>query len=228
MLEDPAVLKVAQNLKYDALVLSRHGIAVAPYDDTMLISYALDGGKGGSGMNELADAVLGHQPITFDEVAGTGRSQVTFDRVAIDKATEYSAEDADVAHPPVDGAEAPPRRRAHGQRLRDAGAADDPGARAHGGARHQGRSPDSVAPVRRHSRRSSPASRTRSTSSPARRFNIGSPKQLGDILFGKFGLPGGKKTKTGAWATGADVLDELAAGGNELARTSSTGGSCPS
>ena len=97
LLEDPSILKIAQNLKYDSVVLTRHGIDVTPYDDTMLISYSLDGGKGGSGMDELSEAVLGHKPITFKEVAGAGAKQVTFDQVPLDKATEYSAEDADVA-----------------------------------------------------------------------------------------------------------------------------------
>ncbi len=97
LLEDPAIIKVAQNLKFDYVVFAERGITVSPYDDTMLMSYALDGGKGGSGMDELALATLGHKPVTYKEVAGSGTKQVTFDRVAIDRATEYSAEDADVA-----------------------------------------------------------------------------------------------------------------------------------
>ena len=96
LLEDPAVLKIAQNLKYDYLVFERHGIRVAPYDDTMLISYALDGGKGGNGMDELAQRWLGYTPITFKDVAGSGRKAVTIAEVPLDKATEYAAEDADV------------------------------------------------------------------------------------------------------------------------------------
>ncbi len=96
LLENPAVLKVGQNVKYDWLVLARHGIEVRPFDDTMLISYVLDAGKGSHGMDELARRHLGHQPITFADVAGTGRQKITFDRVALDKATAYAAEDADV------------------------------------------------------------------------------------------------------------------------------------
>ncbi|WP_283207365.1 5'-3' exonuclease H3TH domain-containing protein, partial [Methylobacterium soli] len=96
LLENPGVLKVGQNLKYDWLVLSRYGITVAPFDDTMLISYVLDAGKGGHGMDELARRHLGHQPITFADVAGTGRAKVSFDKVPLDKATAYAAEDADV------------------------------------------------------------------------------------------------------------------------------------
>ena len=81
--EDPSVLKIGQNLKYDWVVLKRHGIEVAPFDDTMLISYVLDAGKGSHGMDELSRRHLGHTPITFAEVAGTGRSKVTFDKVEI-------------------------------------------------------------------------------------------------------------------------------------------------
>ena len=217
MLEDPAVLKVAQNLKYDALVLSRHGITIAPFDDTMLISYALDGGKGGSGMNELADAVLGYKPMAFKQVAGTGRSQVTFDHVAIDKATEYSAEDADVAIRLWTALK--PRLVAEHMinvyetlerplipvlaRMEARGIKVD----RHILSRLSGTFTQKLAGLEDEIYKLA-----------GETFNIGSPKQLGDILFGKFGLPGGKKTKTGAWSTGADVLDELAAGGNELAR----------
>ncbi len=95
LLEDAAVLKIAQNHKYDYLVFSRYGITVAPYDDTMLLAYALEGGKGGTGMDELAQRFLGYTPIAFKDVAGTGRNALTIAEVALDKATEYSAEDAD-------------------------------------------------------------------------------------------------------------------------------------
>ncbi|MGL4527554.1 MAG: 5'-3' exonuclease H3TH domain-containing protein, partial [Aestuariivirga sp.] len=96
LLEDPAVLKIGQNLKYDIEVLARNGIAVAPIDDTMLISYALESGDVGHGMDELSDRHLGHKPISFKEVAGSGKSAVSFDRVELRRATDYAAEDADV------------------------------------------------------------------------------------------------------------------------------------
>ncbi len=96
MLEAPSVLKIAQNLKYDWLVLKRYGIEVGPYDDTMLLSYTLDAGKGGNGMDELSERWLGHTPIPFKEVAGSGKSMITFDKVTIDRASAYAAEDADV------------------------------------------------------------------------------------------------------------------------------------
>src|SRR6185503_12367687 len=96
LLEDPAILKIAQNHKYDYLVFSRYGISVAPYDDTMLLAYALEGGKGGTGMEDLAQRFLGYTPISFKDVAGSGRNQLAIAAVPLDKATEYSAEDADV------------------------------------------------------------------------------------------------------------------------------------
>ena len=91
------MLKVAQNLKYDLVMMHRHGIEVAPYDDTMLISYVLDAGtSGGHGMDALSERWLGHTPIAFKDVCGSGKSLVTFDMVDLDKATCYAAEDADV------------------------------------------------------------------------------------------------------------------------------------
>ena len=96
LLEDPSILKIGQNLKYDILVLANHGAQIAALDDTMLMSYALDGGKGGHGMDELAKRHLQHDCIPFKEVVGSGKAAVTFDRVPIAKATAYAAEDADV------------------------------------------------------------------------------------------------------------------------------------
>ncbi len=216
LLEDPSVIKIAQNLKYDYVVFSRHGIDVAPYDDTMLISYSLDGGKGGSGMDELSEAVLNHKPIAFKDVAGSGSKQVTFDYVGLDRATEYSAEDADVA-------------------LRLWTALKPRLAAEHMATVYETLERPLIPVLARMEARGIKVDRqilSRMSGEFSQKlgsleyeifnlagesFNIGSPKQLGDILFGKFNLPGGKKTKTGAWSTGADVLDELAAEGNLLA-----------
>ena len=216
LLEDPAILKIAQNLKYDMVVFERHGIRVTPYDDTMLISYALDGGKGGSGMDELSGAVLGHKPISFKDVAGSGAKQLTFDQVALDRATEYSAEDADVA-------------------LRLWTALKPRLTAEHMTTVYETLERPLIPVLARMEARGIKVDRqilSRMSGEFAQKlgsleheiyeqagetFNIGSPKQLGDILFGKFGLPGGKKTKTGAWGTGADVLEELTAAGNTLA-----------
>src|SRR4029077_5094820 len=96
LLEDPAVLKVGQNIKYDMCVFRRHGVEIGPVDDTMLLSFVLDAGKHNHGMDELAERYLGHKTIKFSDVAGSGAKQVSFDRVPIERARDYAAEDADV------------------------------------------------------------------------------------------------------------------------------------
>ncbi|WP_407518766.1 DNA polymerase I [Methylobacterium oryzisoli] len=217
LLEDPTVLKVGQNLKYDWLVLARHGIEVTPFDDTMLISYVLDAGKGSHGMDELARRHLGHQPITFSDVAGTGRAKVTFDRVALDKATAYAAEDADVTlrlwrlMKPRLAAE----RRASVYetlerplvpvlaRMEREGIKVDRGMLS----RLSGDFAQSLARLEAEIQELAGES-----------VSVSSPKQIGDILFGKMGLPGAKKTPSGQWATPATLLEELAGQGHELPR----------
>ena len=149
MLEDRSVLKIAQNMKFDWLVLRQRGIDIAPIDDTMLISYVLDAGKNGHGMDELAQTHLRHKTIQFGDVAGRGKSFVGFARVPIDKATEYSAEDRRRDAAAMARAETPARGRAHERRLRDAGAADDGDARAHGAARRRDRPRDAGQTFRR-------------------------------------------------------------------------------
>ena len=217
MLEDPSILKIGQNLKYDTLLLSRYDIEIAPFDDTLLLSYALDAGKHGHGMDELSELWLGHKPISFKEVAGSGKSQITFDKVDLEKATPYAAEDADVTlrlwmilkpRLAADGMTGVYERLERPllpvlRRMEKRGVSVDrqilsqlSGTFAQGMAGLE----EEI-----HALAGSP-------------FNIGSPKQLGDILFGEMGLPGGKKTKTGAWSTSASVLDDLAAEGHELPR----------
>ncbi len=215
LLEDASVLKVGQNLKYDWLVFAQRGIEIAGYDDTMLISYVLDAGKGGHGMDDLAEKWLGHKTIHFADVAGTGKAQVTFDLVAIDKASEYAAEDADVT-----------------LRLWQA-------LKARLAAEHvttvyetlERAMPTVLARMERRgisidrqvlSRLSGEFGQKQAGMEDEIKklagepLNPGSPKQLGDILFGKMALPGGTKTKTGQWSTGARALEELAEQGHEL------------
>ena len=215
LLEDPAVLKIGQNIKYDWLVLLRQGIEIAPFDDTMLMSYALDAGRNGHGMDELSVKYLGHAPIPFKEVAGSGKNQITFDRVPIDTATAYAAEDADVtfrlwqvlkARLPAEAMVMVYERLERPMapvlaRMEARGIAVDRQILS----RLSGEFAQGMARVEAEIHELAGES-----------FNVGSPKQLGDILFGKLGLPGAKKTKTGAWATGADILDDLAAEGHEL------------
>ena len=217
VLENPAVLKIGQNLKYDALVLKRHGVDMVPIDDTMLMSYALDAGKGGHGMDELATRHLGHTCIPFKEVAGSGKSMITFDKVPVDKATAYAGEDADVTlrlwHvlKPRLAAERLTTVYETLERplalvlvsMEEAGVKVDRNMLS----RLSGQFAQSMGGLESeiHALAGEP-------------FNIASPKQLGEILFGKMGLEGGKKTKTGAWSTGASVLEDLAAEGHELPR----------
>ncbi|MEP4804941.1 MAG: DNA polymerase I, partial [Hyphomicrobiales bacterium] len=215
LLEDPSVLKIAQNLKYDALLLSRYDIDVVSFDDTMLLSYALDTGRGGHGMDELSQRWLDHTPIPFKSVAGSGKSMITFDQVPLDVATNYAAEDADVTlrlwqvlkpRLPADGMtrlyESLERPMVPVlMRMEKRGISVDRQMLS----RLSGEFAQGMAQLEEEI-----------TELAGERFNIGSPKQLGDILFGKMELPGGKKTKTGAWSTSASVLEELAAEGHEL------------
>ena len=125
LLEDDSVLKIGQNIKYDFVVMRRYGVRVAPYDDTMLMAYACDQGRGGLagfGMDELSKRHFGHTPIAFTDVAGRGKAQTTFDCVPVDKATEYAAEDADVTLRLWHLFKARLAAGGHGRRLRDAGA----------------------------------------------------------------------------------------------------------
>lgn len=217
LLEDKSVLKVAQNMKYDWLVFAQRGIQIDGYDDTMLISYVLDAGKGGHGMDDLAKRWLNHDTIHFQHVAGSGKAQVTFDCVSIEKASEYAAEDADVT-------------LRLWSALKSRMAAEQVTSVYETLERHM------PAVLARMERRGISIDRqvlSRLSGEFAQKqagleeeikvlagepLNPGSPKQLGDILFGKMALPGGTKTKTGQWSTGARELEELAEQGHQLPR----------
>ena len=215
LLEDPGVLKVGQNIKYDWLIFANQGIDVAPIDDTMLLSYVLEGGLHGHGMDELAQLHLGHTTIKFKEVAGSGKSQVTFDKVSLEKALDYAAEDADITF------------RLHAllkPQLVEARMAtvyetiERPLVPVLAAMERTGIKADRSA-LRRLS--NDFATRIDELAQEihtlaGREFTIGSPKQLGEILFDEMGLQGGKKGKTGAYSTGADVLEGLAAQGHDL------------
>ena len=217
LLEDPSVLKVGQNVKYDWLVLSRQGIQVAPFDDTMLISYVLDAGKGAHGMDELSRRHLGHQPITFAEVAGTGRAKVTFDRVPLEKATAYAAEDADVT---LRLWRAMKPRLAAERRVKVYEALERPLLPVLARMESRGIRVDRDMLSRLSGDFAQSLARLEAEiqETAGETFALGSPKQIGDILFGKMGLPGAKKTPSGQWATPATLLDELANQGHELPR----------
>ena len=215
ILESEAILKIGQNIKYDLLVLSRHGINVTPIDDTMLISYALEAGLHGHGMDELSKLHLDHAPIPFKQVVGTGKAQKTFDQIPIKDATPYAAEDADVT-----------LRLWQVLKPRLAG--------AHMTTVYETLERPLVPVIREmegHGIKVDATVLNRLSNDFAKRmveleaeiydlagesFTIGSPKQLGEILFGKMGIEPTKKTATGQAATGADVLEELASNGHEL------------
>jgi DNA polymerase-1 len=217
LLEDPGVLKIAQNLKYDWLIFAQRGIDTAPSDDTMLMSYVLDAGKGGHGMDDLARKWLGHETVKYDDVTGTGKNRIVFDCVAIEKATEYAAEDADVTlrlwlalkprlpaeHMTTVYETLERRMPVVLARMEQRGISIDRQvlSRLSGDfAQKQGALEDEIQAL------------------AGEPLNPGSPKQLGEILFGKMKLPGGEKTKTGQWATGARALEDLAEQGHELPR----------
>jgi DNA polymerase-1 len=215
ILEDSAILKIGHNFKFDLLVFAQHGILMRGIEDTMLMSYVLDAGRMGQGMDSLSVIWLGHKPIAYDEVTGTGKNRLTFDQVTIDKATAYAAEDADVTlrlwrvlkprlvaermNTVYETLERPlitPLMRMEQRGIsvdrqelsRLSGDFAQTAARLEAGIQEMAGEP----------------------------INPGSPKQLGDILFGKMGLPGGSKTKTGAWSTSAQILDELAEQGHDF------------
>ena len=215
LLEDPSVLKVGQNIKYDLGVLSRYGIRVAPYDDTMLLSYVLESGLHGHGMDELSELHLGHTPMSFKEVCGTGKNQISFAEVDLAKATEYAAEDADVTlrlweilKPSV-----PAKGKATLYET-----IERPMPEVLSDMELVGVKVDKAQLSRMSSDFAQKMAEYEDTAHElaGSKFNLGSPKQLGEILFGEMGLPGGKKTKTGAWSTDVSVLEGLANEGHEL------------
>ncbi len=217
LMEDPAVLKVAQNAKYDMAVMSRYGVAVAPIEDTMLMSYVLDAGVHNHGMDELSQLHLGHVPIPFKQVAGTGKKQVSFAEVELKPATAYAAEDADVTLRLYHAL----KPRLQKERLLTvyetlerpmpqvlatmecAGIKVDPERLRQ--LSHEFGVKMVEAEGRAHQLAGHP-------------FNLGSPKQIGDVLFGEMGLPGAKKTGAGAWSTDVKVLEDLALQGHALPR----------
>ncbi|MGH6816183.1 MAG: DNA polymerase I, partial [Hyphomicrobiaceae bacterium] len=212
LLEDPALLKIGQNVKFDSLVLARYGIGVAPLDDTMLISYAIDGGRGPHGMDALSERHLKHTCISFDRVIahapGTKKSEKTFAGVPLDKATEYAAEDADVTlrlwlH-------LKPRLISE-RRTTVYETLERPLVPVIAAMERAGIKVDAAILTRLSGQFAQDIARLESEvyALAGHKFNLGSPKQLGELLFDRFQLPGGKKTKTGQWETRATLLDDL-------------------
>ncbi len=217
VLEDPAILKIGHNFKFDHQLFARHGVRVSPVDDSMLISYVLEGGAHGHGMDELAELHLAHTTIPYKEVCGTGKNQITFDRVPLDKALAYAAEDADITlrlwrvlkprlvdermvtvYETLERPLVPVIAD-----MESCGIRVDRAALARLSQDLAVRMAEIEKEVHGHAGRS---------------FNIGSPKQLGEILFDEMKLGTGKKGKTGAYSTDSSVLEELAEQGHVIAQ----------
>ncbi|WP_439111017.1 DNA polymerase I [Lentibacter sp.] len=209
LLADPSVMKIGQNMKYDAKMLKRYGLDVSPIDDTMLMSYALHAGEHNHGMDALSERYLGHNPISIKSLLGTGKSAITFDRVGIDDAVKYAAEDADITlrlwqlfKPKLhvknvtsvyERLERPlvpvlAEMEMHGIKV----------------------DRDTLSRMSNAFAQKMAGLEAEIHELAGRSFNVGSPKQLGEILFDEMGIEGGKRGKTGAYATGAEVLEELA------------------
>ncbi|SDG22949.1 DNA polymerase I [Limimonas halophila] len=215
LLEDPGVLKIGQNIKYDRVVLLNHGVAVTPIDDTMLLSYVLEAGLHGHGMDELARHHLNMETTTYKEVAGTGKNQVTFDKVPLDKARDYAAEDADITfrlHAVLKPRLVPEHMCTVYEtlerplsdvlaRMEREGIKVDPAVLSEMSRDFGARMHELEQEIHRLA---------------GHPFNVGSPKQLGEVLFDELGLEGGKRGKSGTYSTDAEVLQGLAAQGHDL------------
>jgi len=217
LFEDTSILKIAQNFKYDFLILKRYGIEVKCFDDTMLLSYALDSGLGHHGMDELAKRHLDHTPIPFKEIAGSGKSAITFDFVPIDEATRYAGEDADVT---LRLWQMLKPRLASEHRAVVYETLERPLVPVLAQMEYEGIKVDRSALAKLSGEFATTAAALEEEihQLAEEKFNPGSPKQLGEILFDKLGIQGGKKTATGAWSTNSQVLEDLSREGVELAR----------
>ncbi len=209
MLEDPAILKIGQNMKYDAKIFAQIGITVAPFDDTMLMSYAQHAGLHNHGMDTLSERYLNHTPIPIKPLLGSGKSMITFDKVPLADATPYAAEDADITlrlwqflklqlhstqvtkvYETLERPLVPVLAQMERSGIKVD--RDTLSRMSNAFAQKMAGLEDELYEL------------------AGRKFNVGSPAQVGEILFDEMGLEGGKKGKTGKYATGADVLEDLA------------------
>jgi DNA polymerase-1 len=215
MLESAGILKIGFNIKFNAVMFAQHGITIRNHDDVQLMSYALDAGRNAHGLETLSDLWLGHAMLTHGELTGSGKNKLSFGQVAIDRATAYSAEDTDVilrlwrVLKPRLIAE---RMTAVYETL------ERPLISVLARMERRGISIDRQVLSRLSGEFAQTAARVEAEIQEiaGEPVNVGSPKQIGDIIFGKMGIPGGSKTKTGAWSTSAQILDELAEQGHEF------------
>jgi DNA polymerase-1 len=213
VLENPAILKIGQNIKYDILVLSKYGINVRSIDDTMLLSYVLEAGLHGHGMDELAKLFLDRDTIKYKDIVGSGKSQITFDLVNLSQALEYAAEDADVTYQLHQTLK---KQLTKDRMIGFYEAIERPLIQVLANMERSGVKVD-VNQLKKLSAEFQVKLEKLEKEIfqlSGMEFNIASPKQLSEVLFGKLGLPGKKKRKTGAYSTEAEILEELASAGN--------------
>ena len=217
LLESAGILKIGFNIKFNAVMLAQHGITLRNHDDAQLMSYALDAGRNAHGLEALAERWLGHAVIAYGELTGSGKNKLSFDQVAIDRASDYSAESADmimrlwrVLKPRL----VAERMTAVYETL------ERPLVSVLARMERRGISIDRQVLSRLSGDFAQTAARVEAELQEiaGEPINVGSPKQIGDILFGKMGITGGTKTKTGAWSTSAQILDDLAEQGHEFAK----------
>ena len=217
MLADPSILKIGHNMKYDMLVLRKYSITITPIDDTMLLSCLLSAGLHNHNMDDLAEKYLSVKTISYDEVTGTGKSRISFAEVALDKACSYAAEDADITlrfwhqfKPDV----------ISGKMLTLYETIERPLAPVIVAMEERGIKVDrsQLSSLSLDFSKRIAALEEKIHKIAGHPFNIGSPKQLGEVLFDEMGIAGGRKGKTGSYSTGVDVLEDLAEGGQEIAR----------
>ncbi len=217
LLEDRSILKIAHNFKYDLGLLLRYGIDIKPFDDTLLMSYVLDGVQYNT-LSQLSAHWLGHTGIEIKELIGSGKSQKTFAEVEIPAAARYAAEDTDltlrlwmILKPRLAAERQTALYEIEERQLAPVLARME--------GRGIGVDRSILSRLTGDFTQRAGALEAQAYELAGQNFNLGSPKQLGEILFDKMALPGGTRTKTGAWATGADVLESLADQGVPLART---------
>jgi DNA polymerase-1 len=218
LLESEAVLKSGFNIKFTSVLLAQHGIALRTIDDVQLMSYALDAGRGSHGVDSLAERWLGHKTISHADVIGSGKNKLSLDQVTIDRATEYAAEDADV----IIRLWLIFKARLVAERMNNVyETLERPLVDVLARMERRGITIDRQVLSRLSSDFAQSAARLESElreMAGDENLNPGSPKQLGDILFGKMQMPGGSKTKTGAWSTSASILEDLAEEGHDFPR----------
>ncbi|MDB2610591.1 DNA polymerase I [Amylibacter sp.] len=215
VLQDSSIIKIGQNIKYDTKIFARYNINLTPVDDTMLLSYAINGGKHNHGMDYLSERYLDHKPISIKSLLGTGKSAITFDKVPISDAVNYAAEDADITlrlwklFKPMLHANSVTKVYEKLERplIPVLAKMEMDGIKV---------DRNTLSRMSNNFAQLMSGLEAEIYDLAGQSFNVGSPKQLGEILFDKLELPGGKKGKTGAYGTGVDVLEDLASEGHEL------------